>query len=146
MSSSREVILCRISKATNVPIEILHKGLILYRNKYGAIKPEYINESSIAIPTTTGGMYSPDFMYIVKKKNGDKELNIVIETKDVEGKDSLRGEEQIRISCAEVFLRSFVKKGMMFGFIHSLAIRKCGRSLMRFWRSHICGCAFFEYF
>lgn len=213
--------LCRISKATNVPIEILHKGLILYRNKYGAIKPEYINESSIAvfvrkfiewknaniagkfhyakgstvqeataltyadgsprdsiaqgrigtkikegtpgkkylydtfaydsglelenittadidevvvygkiprcsiaIPTTTGGMYSPDFMYIVKKKNGDKELNIVIETKDVEGKDSLRGEEQIRISCAEVFFEELRKEGYDVRFHTQLGNKK----------------------
>lgn len=213
--------LCCISKATNVPIQVLHKGFILYINRHGAIRSEYINESSIAvfvskfiewknaniagkfhyvkgnitqeataltyadgspremiaqgrigtkikegtpgkkylydtfaydsqlelenitaadidevvvygkiprcsiaIPTTTGGMYSPDFMYIVRKKNGDKELNIVIETKDVEGKDSLRGEESIRISCAEVFFETLRKDGYNVRFHTQLGNKK----------------------
>lgn len=51
-----------------------------------------IPRSSIAIPTITGGMYSPDFMYVVKHKNGDRELNIIVETKDVEIRPTL--EEQ----------------------------------------------------
>ena len=38
-------------------------------------------------------MYSPDFMYVVKHKNGHKELNIIVETKDVENKTDLRGTE-----------------------------------------------------
>lgn len=31
-----------------------------------------IPRRSIAIPTTTGGMYSPDFMYVVKRKSGGR--------------------------------------------------------------------------
>lgn len=62
-----------------------------------------IPRSSIAIPTIAGGMYSPDFMYIVKRADGNKELNIVVETKDVEGKASLRGTEETKIECAKVF-------------------------------------------
>lgn len=37
---------------------------------------------------------SPDFMYVVKRENGEKELNIVVETKDVENKSTLRGIEE----------------------------------------------------
>jgi type III restriction enzyme len=47
-----------------------------------------IPRNSIAIPTITGERYSPDFMYIIKRPNGDKEMNIVVETKDVEGKSN----------------------------------------------------------
>ena len=64
-----------------------------------------IPRNSIAIPTITGGMYSPDFMYVVKKASGEKELNIVVETKDVEGKDTLRGTELAKIECARVFFQ-----------------------------------------
>ena len=62
-----------------------------------------IPRRSIAIPVITGGSYSPDFMYVVKKKSGEKELNIVVETKDVENKTDLRGEELVKIDCARVF-------------------------------------------
>ena len=56
-------------------------------------------------------MYSPDFMYVVKKASGKKELNIVVETKDVEGKDVLRGNEAAKIECARVFFEMLSKEG-----------------------------------
>lgn len=62
-----------------------------------------IPRRSISIPTIGTDSYSPDFMYIVKKANGEKELNIVIETKQVEGKSTLRGEEEMKINCAKAF-------------------------------------------
>ena len=48
-------------------------------------------------------MYSPDFMYVVKKKDGTTELNVVIETKDVKKREDLRGDEKVKIRCAERF-------------------------------------------
>ena len=60
-----------------------------------------IPRRSIAIPTVIDN-YSPDFMYVVQRKDGKKELNIVIETKGVEGKTSLRPTEQVKIDCAKV--------------------------------------------
>ena len=42
-------------------------------------------------------------MYVVKHKNGHKELNIIVETKDVENKTDLRGTEKAKIECAKVF-------------------------------------------
>lgn len=62
-----------------------------------------IPKSSIAIPTIVGENYSPDFMYVVKHKDGTKELNIVVETKLVEKKSTLRGTEDAKIKCAEAF-------------------------------------------
>lgn len=79
-----------------------------------------IPRCSIAIPTTTGGMYSPDFMYVVRKADGEKELNIIIETKDVEDKTGLRGEEAIKISCAEVFFQALAAEGYSVKFYTQL--------------------------
>lgn len=70
-----------------------------------------IPRSSIAIPTIAGGTYSPDFMYVVRKANGEKELNIVVETKDIENKSTLRGVEEAKIKCAEVFFKNLSAQG-----------------------------------
>lgn len=75
-----------------------------------------IPRSSIAIPTITGGMYSPDFMYIVKKSTGEKELNIVIETKDVENKNNIRGTERANLRCARVFFDILSQDGYKVHF------------------------------
>lgn len=75
-----------------------------------------IPRSSIAIPTITGGMYSPDFMYVVRKATGEKELNIVVETKDVEGKDVLRENEAAKIECAKVFFEILSRDGYVVHF------------------------------
>lgn len=75
-----------------------------------------IPRASIAIPTIAGSMYSPDFMYVVKHSNGDKELNIIIETKDVEGKTDLRSEEKVKIDCAKVFFNTLTADGYKVHF------------------------------
>ena len=62
-----------------------------------------IPRKSISIPTITSESYSPDFMYLVRKKDGSKELNIIVETKGVDTPASLRDVEEKKISCAEVF-------------------------------------------
>ena len=70
-----------------------------------------IPRSSIAIPTITGGTYSPDFMYVVTRTSGEKELNVIVETKDVENKIELRGTEEAKIKCAEVFFSMLEQDG-----------------------------------
>jgi type III restriction enzyme len=42
-------------------------------------------------------------MYMVKKKDGTKELNIIVETKGVDTPANLRGIEEKKISCAKQF-------------------------------------------
>jgi len=79
-----------------------------------------IPRSSIAIPTITGSMYSPDFMYIVKKASGEKELNLVVETKDVEGKDVLRENETAKIECARIFFEILSQDGFAVHFREQL--------------------------
>lgn len=83
-----------------------------------------IPRSSIAIPTITGGMYSPDFMYIVKKSTGEKELNIVVETKDVEDKNNIRGTEKANLECAKVFFDILSKDGYIVHFRDQLNNRQ----------------------
>lgn len=75
-----------------------------------------IPRSSIAIPTIAGGTYSPDFMYIVRKADGEKELNIVVETKDVDSKDTLRKTEDAKIECAKVFFKNLSRDGFIVHF------------------------------
>ncbi len=83
-----------------------------------------IPRSSIAIPTIAGGTYSPDFMYVVKKANGEKELNIVVETKDVENKSTLRGAEAAKIKCAEIFFKNLSDQGYNVHFRTQLNNKK----------------------
>ena len=76
-----------------------------------------IPRSSISIPTITGGTYSPDFMYVVKKKGSDtQELNVIVETKDVDSTTDLRGDEDMKITCAEVFFKSLEDEGVKVHF------------------------------
>lgn len=50
-------------------------------------------------------------MYVVRKTNGEKELNIVVETKDVENKSTLRGIEDAKIECAKIFFKNLSAQG-----------------------------------
>ena len=59
-------------------------------------------------------------MYVVKKASGEKELNIVVETKDVEGKDALRGVELAKIECARVFFKILSEEGFTVHFCDQL--------------------------
>ena len=60
-----------------------------------------IPKNSIKIPVAGGFTYSPDFAYVVKTKD-NQILNFVVETKNVDRKDSLREEEKRKIKHAEV--------------------------------------------
>ena len=62
-----------------------------------------IPRKSISIPTITNESYSPDFMYLIKKTDGSKELNIIVETKGVDAPANLREVEEKKINCAKIF-------------------------------------------
>lgn len=68
-----------------------------------------IPNSSIRIPTITDETYSPDFMYIVKKKDGTMQMNVVIETKDINQETDLRPKESAKIDCAKLFFEQIAK-------------------------------------
>ena len=83
-----------------------------------------IPRSSIAIPTITGGTYSPDFMYVVTRTSGEKELNVIVETKDVENKTELRGIEEAKIKCAELFFSMLEQDGYKVYFKTQISNRQ----------------------
>jgi type III restriction enzyme len=83
-----------------------------------------IPKSSVAIPTIVGENYSPDFMYVVKRTDGTKELNIIVETKLVENKSTLRGTEDVKIKCAEAFFKQLTIDGYKVSFHTQLNNKK----------------------
>lgn len=75
-----------------------------------------IPRRSISIPTIGNDSYSPDFMYVVNRKDGKKELNIVIETKDYSSETNLRKEEDMKINCAKKFFNQLTLDGYSVSF------------------------------
>jgi type III restriction enzyme len=67
-----------------------------------------IPKNSIKIPVAGGYTYSPDFAYVVKTTSGEY-LNFIIETKNVDGKDSLRQEEERKIEHAKELFNQISK-------------------------------------
>lgn len=69
-----------------------------------------IPKSTIRIPVAGGTSYSPDFAYVVKRKDGKQQLNLVVETK---GKDKidLGTEEGQKIKHAEKLFQELNKNG-----------------------------------
>ena len=68
-----------------------------------------IPRRSISIPTIGSSSYSPDFMYVVRRENGKKELNIIVETKGKDPKD-LNEDEKLKISSARIFFEEMAKR------------------------------------
>jgi len=83
-----------------------------------------IPRNSLSIPTTTGQSYSPDFMYVVKKPNGEKTLNIIVETKDVKTEGTLRKIETTKINCAKAFFEQLTIDGYTVKFEEQIRNKK----------------------
>ncbi len=64
-----------------------------------------IPKNSIRIPVAGGYTYSPDFAYVVQHKDGRKQLNLIVETKDKDDR-GLFIDEKKKIDHAEVFFNS----------------------------------------
>ncbi len=85
-----------------------------------------IPSKSICIPTIASSNYSPDFMYVVKKGDGTKELNIVIETKAYDKETQIAQDEETKISCAEEFFKAMTANGYTVHFrkqINSVGVK-----------------------
>lgn len=82
-----------------------------------------IPSHSICIPTVASSNYSPDFMYLVKKKDGSKELNIVIETKAYDKESHISPDEETKISCAEEFFKTMSREGYNVHFCKQINSR-----------------------
>lgn len=75
-----------------------------------------IPKSTIRIPTILGETYSPDFMYIIRRK-GKNELNLIVECKDVDNPElDLRGGEKLKIESAKVFFKNMESEGIKVHF------------------------------
>ena len=79
-----------------------------------------IPSHSICIPTVASSNYSPDFMYVVKKADGTKELNIVIETKAYDKESQVAPDESRKIECAEAFFKAMEADGYSVRFRRQL--------------------------
>lgn len=137
-----------LSKADGSPKEVIAQGLVGVHMDYGIVSDKFLYDSivydsplerenvladidevivygkiprkSVSIPTIADSSYSPDFMYVVKKSTGEHELNVVIETKAVESGADLRGNEKIKISCAERFFEQLKIDGYTVHFRRQL--------------------------
>lgn len=85
-----------------------------------------IPKSSIKIPMANGGTYSPDFMYLVDKKDGTSELNLIIESKDVDTERALRDQENYKIECAQKLFEQLEKEGINIKFRKQLSNDRVG--------------------
>lgn len=85
-----------------------------------------IPRSSIAIPTIASSSYSPDFMYVVELEDGTKELNLVVETKDVHSENELRPEETVKIACAKVLFGCMQEAGINVHYRTQIKNQKMG--------------------
>ena len=74
-------------------------------------------------------------MYVVKHTNGTKELNIVVETKDVENKTDLRGTEKAKIECVECSLTRLLLMATPFALESRLVISKWLKLSMKLWEA-----------
>lgn len=83
-----------------------------------------IPQKSIRIPNITNDLYSPDFMYVVQRADGKKELNIVIETKDVPNDEAKRTVEDAKINNAERFFQQLKLDGYEVKFCCQLQNKK----------------------
>lgn len=93
-----------------------------------------IPSHSICIPTVASSNYSPDFMYVVKKADGTKELNVVIETKAYDKMSKVPPDEGTKISCAEEFFKAMTESGYTVHFrkqINSMAVKNIVDDLLK---------------
>ena len=92
-----------------------------------------IPSHSICIPTVASSNYSPDFMYVVKRADGSKELNVVIETKAYDKESHISQDEQTKISCAEQFFKAMSECGYKVHFrkqINGIGVKNIIGALM----------------
>lgn len=82
-----------------------------------------IPKNSVRIPLVGGHSYSPDFAYVVKTKDGQTCLNLVVETKDKTENDLAVNESQ-RIKHAEHFFAQVAGQAIKIQFRKQLSNQK----------------------
>ena len=74
-----------------------------------------IPRRSIRVPLYFGGTTSPDFMYVIKKDE-KIEMNLIVETKDIDKDSSLRELEKLKLKAAEKFFEELKNEGINITF------------------------------
>lgn len=105
---------------------LLEKEDIISDNIKGVVVFGKIPNRSIKIPTIVGESYSPDFMYVVEKADGRKQINLLIETKGADLPSDLREKEIYKIKCAQKFFETIKLEGYEVTFIRQLNVDKIG--------------------
>jgi type III restriction enzyme len=75
-----------------------------------------IPRRSIKVPLYFGGTTSPDFMYVLKTKDGKLALNFIVETKDVDKHSDMRESEQLRMKAAGKFFEAMSNENINVSF------------------------------
>lgn len=75
---------------------------------------------SLQIPTIANTSYSPDFMYVVRNKDGQTSLNLIVETKDIKIETQKRGDEDAKIDCAKMFFKSLKNDGYDVEYVEQI--------------------------
>jgi len=83
-----------------------------------------IPQKTIKIPTITGQSYTPDFMYVVKKNNGEKILNLIVETKNYANQSGLSAIEKAKIESAKKFFKQLTIDGYKVEFKEQINNKK----------------------
>lgn len=71
-----------------------------------------IPKRTMQIPFIDGSTYSPDFMYVIKDKEGKPTINLVVESKGVKKKQDLRGVEDHKIEAAKKLFDMVIEAGI----------------------------------
>lgn len=71
-----------------------------------------IPKRTMQIPFIDGSTYSPDFMYVIKDKEGKPTINLVVESKGVKKRQDLRGTEDHKIEAANKLFDMIKEVGM----------------------------------
>ncbi|WP_176555763.1 type III restriction-modification system endonuclease [Virgibacillus ndiopensis] len=87
-----------------------------------------IPKRTMQIPFIDGSTYSPDFMYVVKDREGKPTINLVVESKGVKKKQDLRGTEDHKIEAA-IKLFDTVKEAGINGYDDQIGLENVGDML-----------------
>ena len=90
-----------------------------------------IPKRTMQIPFIDGSTYSPDFMYVIKDKEGKPTINLVVESKGVKKKQDLRGTEDHKIEAANKLFDMVKESGISDGYERQTGLGDLGDTLNR---------------
>jgi len=90
-----------------------------------------IPKRTMQIPFIDGSTYSPDFMYVIKDKEGKPTINLVVESKGVKKKQDLRGTEDHKIEAANKLFGMVKESGINDEYEGQAGLGELGDKLNR---------------